>query len=74
MECLYCGETHVLVADLCIETAREFVEQVLEKCFVCGDIHSSVEMDLCLQCLQHSCVKPECQGQCLCSFEHILLS
>jgi hypothetical protein len=74
MECLYCGETHVLVADLCIAAMREFAEQLPdENCFVCGDTHKQGEMDMCNKCLQNSCVKPECQGQCLCSFEDTLL-
>jgi len=74
MECLYCGETHVLVADLCIEAISELAEQLRDTCFVCGDIHKLDEMELCTNCLQFSCVKPECRCQCLCSFERILLS
>jgi hypothetical protein len=70
MEGLYCGETHVLVADLCIEA----ISEMQDTCFVCGDIHKLDELELCNNCLQFSCVKPECTGQCLCSFEHILLS
>jgi hypothetical protein len=72
MDCRYCGEEHVLVDDLCEPALHELAERLRGTCFVCGDQHKIEELELCNICLQWSCDRRECRGQCLCSFEHLL--
>lgn len=74
MDCQYCGEEHVLVDDLCVRALYELSERLRGTCFVCGDEHKIDELELCTDCLQWSCNKPECRGQCLCLFERLLLA